>query len=1069
VSPQFTSERASFTIRPFVKKVRGEGRSSKLFRSCPHMQSAEMAPNEQLTARLTEHLGRATAVELVEALARTAGRPDSVRAALILLDELEEVSPKSARCAIEAFPELMRRGCLAHAVPWLDLGIAIAGSSGAAAMKYFKESPLLLCAVESDSERAQMLEVALEWAEQDPNVTLELFRVAPELTRILPVAQLRAWGEIGAELARVDYVVGVEFIRQSPQVVRVLRPDDLRAWAVFGMKLVAQNSLGRTDYLGTLEFFRTSPAILGDLDGDAVRQAVVTLGSLLADRSPDAAVAFLAEAPAIMRRLPGLDWRLRVLRYGALVGERDAEAALAYLRRAPELAALIGDVADAGSKFETWFRAGMETLAYSVEGGQAYFALESVKALASAEQAMSGVPLRFVARSLKLFAEALCGTDVTIRALPEFSGADKEPVRATVGDDGRSIALPAILRRYPTREENIRLYHVMTAHEAGHLEFGTYHLNAQTLADLVEEVRRRTGRDPRGEQDVSGKPVAPVVQTLGQFFNLYPQPGLIRDLWTILEDARVDYLLRREYPGLSRDLARLARDAATTRSLGHGLSVRELVVDALLLLTTAEPGTVRIPDPVAEIVERAWRLCQRVLRPEATAEDAIRVAHQVYGLLEEIVGASSQREASGGSVQEPNQGAGPRSSEELTGDYRPVTNWAYRGAMNPDRVRDRSRTGEESVGSPGGSEGDLETAGGGIGGSASPAEAVKRDHSAEAPHREATGEGLTAGEVWPTVLEEWLLAENEQRELAGGHAAGARVFRYHEWDAAIQDYRTNWCQVVERAAAEGPSDFIEETLAAHRAGIRLLRRYFESLRPPGLRRVPGRSDGDEVDLDAVVRSRADAAAGVEPSDRLYVRREKRERRVAAAFLIDMSGSTSRQLSDGRRIIDVEKESLVLLCEALEAVGDHYAVYGYSGRGRFQVEFFVLKEFGEPIGGRAAYRLGGIAPLHQNRDGAAIRHATRKLLAQAAKTRLLVLLNDGRPLDDGYRDDYSLEDTKAALREARFRGVEPFCITVDREADDYVRRLYGDVRFLVIDRVETLPERLPMVYRRLTLS
>ncbi len=1027
-----------------------------------------MTPSEQLTERLTDQLGREAAVDLVEALAKSARRSDAVQAALILLDELEEVSPKVARCAIEAFPDLMRRGCLDHVVPWLDLGIAMAGSSGAAAMKYFKESPLLLRAVEPDSVRAYVLEVVLEWAEHDPNVALELFRVAAELTTMLPADRLRVWGEIGTELARVDYVVGIEFIRQSPQVARVLQPDDLRTWAAFGMKLIVQNSLGKTDYLGTLEFFRTSPAILGDLDDAAVRQAVVALGSLLADRSPDAAIAFLAEAPAMMRRLPDQDWRLRVLRYGALVGERDAEAALAYLRRAPELASLIGDVSDAGIKFETWFKAGAETLAYSVEGGRAYFALETIKALASAEQAMSGVPLRSVARSLKLFAEALCGTDVTIRALPESGGTDKEPIRAAVGDDGRSIALPVILRRYPSWEENIRLYHVMTAHEAGHLEFGTYNLNIRALADLVEEVRRRNGRDSRDERDMPEKPVAPVVQNLGQFFDLYPQPGLIRDLWAILEDARVEYLLRREYPGLSRDLARQAREAATTRSLRHGLSVRELVVDALLLLTTAEPGAVRIPEPVAEIVERAWRICQRVLRPEATAEGVVRAAHQVYRLLEEMVGTSAQRETGEGSAPQPDQGPGPKTSEEMTGAYRPVTNWAYRGAMNPDRVWDRSGAGEASAASSDGSEGDAETAVSGITGSAGPADAIGRGRSLEAPRRESSGEGLRPDQTRPSVLEEWLLAENEQGEPTGVHAAGGRVFRYHEWDAALQDYRTNWCQVVEREAAEGPSDFIEETLAAHRAGVMLLRRYFESLRPPGLRRVPGRTDGDEVDLDAAVRRMADVAAGAEPSERVYVRREKRERQVAAAFLIDISGSTSRRLADGRRIIDVEKESLVLLCEALEAVGDQYAVYGYSGRGRFQVEFFVLKEFGEPIGGRAAHRLGGIMPLHQNRDGAAIRHATRKLLAQVAKTRLLVLINDGRPLDDGYRDDYSLEDTKVALREARVRGVEPFCITVDQEADAYVRRLYGDVRFLVIDRVETLPERLPLIYRRLTL-
>ncbi|MFO0731234.1 MAG: VWA domain-containing protein [Nitrospiraceae bacterium] len=109
----------------------------------------------------------------------------------------------------------------------------------------------------------------------------------------------------------------------------------------------------------------------------------------------------------------------------------------------------------------------------------------------------------------------------------------------------------------------------------------------------------------------------------------------------------------------------------------------------------------------------------------------------------------------------------------------------------------------------------------------------------------------------------------------------------------------------------------------------------------------------------------------------------------------------------------------------------------------------------------------MAPLHQNRDGAAIRHAAHKLLARQARTRLLIVLSDGRPLDDGYKDEYSLEDTRMALREARAQGIEPVCITVDREADPYVRRMYGDVRFVVIDRLEGLPEKLPRIYHRLT--
>jgi nitric oxide reductase activation protein len=273
--------------------------------------------------------------------------------------------------------------------------------------------------------------------------------------------------------------------------------------------------------------------------------------------------------------------------------------------------------------------------------------------------------------------------------------------------------------------------------------------------------------------------------------------------------------------------------------------------------------------------------------------------------------------------------------------------------------------------------------------------------------------------------------------------------------------------VVEREAPEGSSDFVEATLTSQGGTVRLLRRYFEGLRPPGFRRVAAQLDGEDLDMDAVISRPADLAAGIEPSERVYVRREKRERDVAAAFLVDLSGSTSRQVDQGRRIIDIQKQGLILLSEALSAIGDQFAVYGYSGQGRQHVDFIVIKAFDELVMGRAGARLGSLIPLQQNRDGAAIRHAASKLLSRQAKTRILVILSDGKPLDDGYKEDYSLEDTRMALREVRAKGIEPICITIDKQADPYLRRMYGDVQYVVIDRVEGLPEKLPKIYHRLT--
>jgi hypothetical protein len=698
----------------------------------------------------------------------------------------------------------------------------------------------------------------------------------------------------------------------------------------------------------------------------------------------------------------------------------------------------------------------MEVLEFSADGGRAYFALATKKALASVEQAVSGVPLRQVARSLKLFAQGLCGTDVAIQSLPETPEPEKEPPRAVVSPDGRTIFLPSVLRRYPTREENIRLYTVMAAHEAGHLEFGTYALAMNQLADLIAEVRRRYGRPDLTTFDF---------QALGRLFALYPQPGLIRDLWMVLEDARVEYLLRHEYPGLKADLARQAQEAIRTHTLTQGMTVREIAVDALLLLSTAEPGTFQIPGSIAGVVDRAWAQCRAVFRPAATAADAVRVADRVYVLLDELLTPVTLRQRTDDPTREPEAdlGIGPQASETQTDEYRPVTNWVYRGVMNPDIIGMKQGNAGESGEMTAGTEGSGITtaqASGGTREGSRPAPTASGVGMAD-PHRMA---GLT-----PDSAADQLLHVGDDRR--GVHAAGSpseRIFLYDEWDGIIQDYRSRWCRVIEQTAAEATADFAELTLAAHGPAVRLLRRYFESIRPPGLRRVHGQTDGEELDLDALIRRAADQAAGAEPSDRIYIRREKRERDVAVAFLVDLSGSTSRQLETGnRRVIDVEKEGLVLLCEALEAVGDQYALYGYSGRGRAQVDFVVMKEFDEHDRTLPARRIGAVTPLHQNRDGAAVRHATAKLLAREARIKLLVLLSDGRPLDDGYADEYALEDTKRALREARAAGVDPFCITVDRSADEYLKRMYGDVDFLVIDRIAALPERLPRIYQKLT--
>lgn len=1024
-----------------------------------------MMPNdcaEKLTAWLAHDLDR-------EAATRLAGRLDGLGQGPLLLHLLADLRARSGKVAaatVKVLPQMLDILTAGELVAWIDLIVMCSERSGATTLKVCRDSPALLRELSALS-RAVVLTMAVELAEQDAPMAYEGLARAGGVIASSGVEALPAWAQRGADLIARDGVLGIEYFRQGDDILRVLSVADLALWAGVSVKLVTPNSLGKPDYMAALAFFRTSPMLLGDIVEPVVRRRVLALMHTLADRSPEQAIEFLGEAPGWLRRIREVAWQERVLQYGGLLAEQDAATALAYLRRAPDVIELAspgaparggaGETSASGGagpsfemmdRFDQWYRGGMEALAYTPDAARAYFAAETRTALAAIEEAASGVSLRSVARILKLFAEGLSGQSVTVRPLDESGAAPPQPLASS---DGATIFLPARMRRSPSKDDNLRFYKVLTAHEAGHVEYGTYALPMARLDDLVSQASLRYGR-------IAAAPPA----SLDEFFRLYPTPLLIRDLWAMAEDARIEACLKAEYPGLRRDMEAVAREAVVGRSLTHGLSVREMVVELLLHLSAGDPEAVRVPEALTDVVARAWALLRAVGQSQATAEDVVRAVHRAYVLIEELT-AEDAPAVGEGEPEESEQVIQPRAGDSQGGGYRPLATPAHRGAMDAERVRDQERgvvadKAESGMEEREGPQGEPATAGGS---QSEQGPRLLRDVAA----RSALMPGETGGSLRP---EDMRVAPDEWAGRLQPGIPGTRTFLYDEWDGRIQDYRAQWCRVVEQLAPEGSDGFLERMRSRYGGAIRVIRRYFEGIRPPALKRVRRRADGEDVDIEAVVESLVERKARAAPSDGVYIRRDRMERDVAAVFLVDLSGSTGRQIgADGARVIDVEKEGLALLCEALEAIGDQYAVYGYSGQSRHDVQILVLKDFEERYGPQVWRRLDAVRPLAQNRDGAAIRHALHRLAARAARVKLLVMVSDGRPLDEAYQEEYALEDTKAALREAKANGVHPFCITVDQDARGYLERMYGDVCYLIIDRVESLPERLPRIYRTLT--
>jgi len=304
--------------------------------------------------------------------------------------------------------------------------------------------------------------------------------------------------------------------------------------------------------------------------------------------------------------------------------------------------------------------------------------------------------------------------------------------------------------------------------------------------------------------------------------------------------------------------------------------------------------------------------------------------------------------------------------------------------------------------------------------------------------------------------------EKDPNEVWQGtyHEEGAEL--YDEWDFGRQHYRKNWCVMREKNVTPVYDDFVAQTRDKYAGLVKHLRRSFEAMRDEN-KLFKRQAQGDEVDIDALIEALADANDGSEMSDRLFTRMHRAERNIAVMFMVDMSGSTKGWINDA------ERESLILLCEALQALGDRYAIYGFSGQTRKRCELYRIKTIDEPYNDEVRARISGIRPQDYTRMGFAIRHITKLLNAVEARTKLLITISDGKPDDyfDIYRGQYGIEDTRQALVEAKRSGVNAFCITIDQEARDYLPHMYGAAHYTIIDDVRRLPLKVADIYRRLT--
>ncbi|MFZ2541043.1 MAG: nitric oxide reductase activation protein NorD [Gallionella sp.] len=330
--------------------------------------------------------------------------------------------------------------------------------------------------------------------------------------------------------------------------------------------------------------------------------------------------------------------------------------------------------------------------------------------------------------------------------------------------------------------------------------------------------------------------------------------------------------------------------------------------------------------------------------------------------------------------------------------------------------------------------------------------------------------GDDAQEIWVmseefSPYEDMGISFNESE----GRAPVSEPYHYAEWDYQIQLERPAWATVLEKRPKAGDLQLINQITADNKRIASRLKFLLDAMQPQGVQRIRKLEDGDEIDINGAISSMIDFRMGIQPDPRIMMRSVRKVRDISVLVLLDLSESTNEKvLGHDQTVLDLTRQACVLLSDAIHKIGDPFAIHGFCSDGRHDVEYYRYKDFDQPYNDAPKARLAGMTGQLSTRMGTAIRHAAHYLRGQKSSKKLLMVITDGEPADIDVRDpQYLRYDAKKAVEDAARNGITTFCMTLDPRADQYVSRIFGSKNYMVVDHVERLPEKLPLLYAGLT--
>lgn len=841
-----------------------------------------------------------------------------------------------------------------------------------------------------------------------------------DILKFMRINEFQEWENIGLQIAKKSRKLSLEYFSFIPKDLDSLYITELQKF------LKALRLICKSDIRQTVKFYQNCPEKILSLNPN-VRDEVFAMSIAFSNGDAETLIRIFNELIVALSPLSYPDQE-RISEFADHIGSHSIDAAKAFLKNIALLSSKMQE------RFQSyWIDQGMMVLKKDVEKGIDYFSITKKCGLTEFNKWMHAVAYEEIEGVFSVFATGLCGKKMCFEKIELQKTPDRFYSIYMTGSQNK-ILLPPYYAMGRSKEENFQLYKIAVALQSGYIEFDTFN-------DQFDMIWKSLNR--------------------------FKMCNLAKDIFFIIEDARIRRKLKSQYRGLCHQLDQSVFIEMGNRNLCCNNLLSELL-EILLCLSLDYLNAKKNSPEIENEISSLKKAMDGFYEKSESSWDSFLKTKEIYALLEPVV--------------HKNISSQPRLVPVAENPDLPEIPFPSKLKKPPAEIIDgETETGNDDLLVP---IKDVLTKN---------LKAAKNAQGRPLPDNS----GFLSTCEDPGMDTEDSIAEKYSLPMCVKKSEGREgPFYYDEWDYGYGAYRNNWCCAFEIATAPGFIDRYNTITQQYSLLIRKVKKQFQRIKPVVMETVRKVERGDDLDFDEVVQWAVDRKNKKSPSEKIFTRKEKKPKKTAIMLLIDISASTDEQivltekinnkaesvllkhssLSDenfqkNKKIIDILRETLVVILEALNELGEQIGVFGFSGQGRHRVDIYPLKEFNEPFNESVKGKICNIQPKQSTRMGCAIRHVSGKLKQIESETRLLILLSDGLPQDLDYGEDrkskkYAINDTMMAFSEARREGIQPFCITVDNTGNDRLKFVSDPKSYLLINDARSLPAVLPKIIESL---